>query len=166
MASLEGGFVGADSDAGPVGGLDGVGPGVSVFDEGADEFVDEVRVRASVSAALDEGEVSGIVDFGGHGELADRLGEEMSEIGDGDLFGDFGFGFLCGVEDVGFVFDEGPLETFLRAVDIEAFAVLSGGVVEESPDVAGDIGVLDMDVAGLDGELVAGFLLNVFADGA
>src|SRR5262249_31822868 len=47
-----------------------------------------------------------------------------------------------------------------------AFAVLSSRVVQETPDVAGDVGVLDLDVAGLDGEWVPRFLLQLLANRA
>src|SRR6185436_4951510 len=54
FAPLEGGLVGDDADAGPVGGEGGVGPGVAAGGEGGDELVDEVRMRAAVAAPLNE----------------------------------------------------------------------------------------------------------------
>ena len=53
--ALFGGLVGADADGGPVGGGLGVGPWVAVFDEGAEKFVNHMRMAAAVAAALDEG---------------------------------------------------------------------------------------------------------------
>ncbi|MEY3457074.1 MAG: hypothetical protein RL215_231 [Planctomycetota bacterium] len=44
FAAFEGGFVGAESDAGPVGAGDGVGAWVAIFEEGAQHFVSEVWV--------------------------------------------------------------------------------------------------------------------------
>ncbi|MEY3457075.1 MAG: hypothetical protein RL215_232 [Planctomycetota bacterium] len=108
----------------------------------------------------------GVVDFGGESEAADGFGEEVSVVGDGDFFGDFGFWFFGGVDDMGFMFHERPFEAFFGAVDIEAFAVLAGDIVEESPDMGGEVGVANFDMAGFDGEAVAGFLGDVIADGA
>ena len=75
-------------------------------------------------------------------------------------------GLLGGVHDMGLTLDQRPLEAFLGAVDIEAFAVLARGVEQEAPDVRADVGVLDLDVARLDGVLVAGLLGQILADGA
>ena len=67
MAALLGGLVGADAHAGPVCGGDGVWPWVPILDEGGGELVYHVRVGAAVTAALDEGEMVGVLD--GLGEL-------------------------------------------------------------------------------------------------
>ena len=156
--------MGADADAGPVCGGDGVWPGVAVLDEGGGELVHHVGVGAAVAAALDEGEVVGVLDA--LSELLNGFGEEVGVVGDFDLFGYLGLGTLGHVDDAGLVLDEGPLEAFLGAVDVDAFAVLAGDVVEEAPDVGGEVAVLELDVAGLDGELVAAFLGDVVADGS
>ena len=44
FATFECGFVGAKSDAGPVGGGDGIGPWFAIFEESAEHFVGEVWV--------------------------------------------------------------------------------------------------------------------------
>ena len=71
-----------DADAGPVGACDGIGPRVAVFNQRVDELVDQVRMRAAMSAALDERQVVGV--FDGLSEPADRFGEQVSVIGDAD----------------------------------------------------------------------------------
>src|SRR5688572_9102924 len=70
------------------------------------------------------------------------------------------------VEDVLLALDERPLEGLLRAVDVEALAVLAGRVVEEPPDVGRNVAAGDLDVAALDRELVTALLLDVLADRA
>ena len=154
----------ADAHAGPVGGGYGVWPWVPILHEGGGELVHHVGMGAAVSAALDEGEVVGVLD--GLGELLNGLGEKVGVVGDCDLLGNLGLGALGHVHDAGLVLDEGPLEAFLGAVYVDALAVLAGDVVEEAPDVGGEIAVLELDVAGLDGELVAAFLGDVVADGS
>ena len=52
LAALFCRLVGADADAGPVGAGHGVGPRVAVLDQGADELVDQVRMRAAVARRL------------------------------------------------------------------------------------------------------------------
>ncbi len=126
--------------------------------------MDHVGVRAAVSAALDEGEVVGVLD--GLGEFLNGLGEKVGVIGDCDLLGDFGLGALGHVHDAGLVLHEGPLEALLGAVYVDTLAILSCDVVEEAPDVGGEVAVLELDVAGLDGELVAAFLGDVVAHGS
>lgn len=126
--------------------------------------MDHVGVGAAVATALDEGEVIGVLD--GLGVLLNGLGKEVGVVGDCDLLGDFGLGALGHVHDAGLVLDEGPFEAFLGAVYVDALAVLAGDVVEEAPDVGGKIAVLELDVTGLDGELVAAFFGDVVADGS
>ena len=156
--------MGADAYAGPVGGGYGVWPWVAILDEGRGELVYHVRMGTAVTAALDEGEVVGVLD--GLGKLLNGLGEKVSVVGDCDLLGDFGLGALGHMHDAGLVLDEGPLEAFLGAVYVDALTVLAGDVVEEAPDMGGEIAVLELDVAGLDGELVAAFLGDVVAHGS
>ena len=94
--------MGAEADAGPVGGLFGVGIGVAVLNERGEKFVDEMRVRAAVTCTLGEtqmrffGEV--INAFGR--EAADRRGQKFGEIRDLDFLRNFGFRPFCGVKDV------------------------------------------------------------------
>jgi hypothetical protein len=66
----------------------------------------------------------------------------------------------------GFALDQRPLEALLRAVHVEALAILPGDVVQEPPDVGGDVGVLDLDVADSTANLLPDFFCDVLADGA
>ena len=54
LAALQGRGVGTDARHGPVGGPPGIGGGKTIFEDGLDELVREVGVRAAVTAALDE----------------------------------------------------------------------------------------------------------------
>ncbi len=85
----------------------------------------------------------------------------MGIVRDVHLFGDLGLGALSHVQDAWLAFDESPLETLLAAVHIDAFAVLAGDVIQKAPDVRGEVAVLNLDVAALDGELVAALLRDV-----
>jgi hypothetical protein len=60
--------------------------------------------------------------------------------------------------------DQSPLEALLRAVDVERFAVLPRRVEQEPPDMSGNVGVLDLDVARLDGIRIARFLGQPLVD--
>lgn len=44
LAALDSALVGADSDAGPVGARDRIGPRIAILNEGGSKFMDEVRV--------------------------------------------------------------------------------------------------------------------------
>ena len=57
LAALQRGLVGAEADAGPVGGLFGIWERIAILDERADDLVREVRMAAAVAAALDEAQV-------------------------------------------------------------------------------------------------------------
>ena len=151
--------MGADADAGPVGGGLRIGPRVAVLDEGAQEFVDHVRVTAAVAAALHKGEV--ICVLNGLREFLDRLGQEMGVIRNLHLFRNLRLGALGHVEDARLAFDEGPFKTLFAAVHINALAVLPGDVVQEAPNVRGDVAVLNLNVAALDGEFVTALLCDV-----
>ena len=48
----------ADANASPVGRLNGVGPGIAVFEQRANKLVDQVRMAAAVAAALNEAQVN------------------------------------------------------------------------------------------------------------
>ncbi len=96
-------------------------------------------------------------------EATDRLGEPMREIRDGYLLRNLRLGLLSRVDDVRFVLDERPLEAAIGTVDVEALAILPGDVVQEPPDVRGDVGVFHFDMARLNGELVAGLLRDIVA---
>ena len=65
--------MGADADAGPVGRGFGIWPWIAILDQCAQEFVNHVRMAATVASALHKGEVIGVLD--GLREFLDRLGQ-------------------------------------------------------------------------------------------
>ena len=85
----------------------------------------------------------------------------MREVGDVHLLGDLRLGPLGHVQDARFALDQRPLETLLAAIHVDALAVLAGNIVEEAPDMRGEVAVLNFDVATLDGKLVAALLRDV-----
>ena len=115
-----------NAGASPIGGLDRIGEGVALLHQGLDELVGEVGVRTTVPSALREGTVllAFAVDTLGR-EATNGLGQQVGEVRHLDVFGNLGLGLLGRVEDGVFAFDQGPLEGFLAAEDIEALAVLA-----------------------------------------
>ena len=112
--------MGAQADHGPVGRGRGVGQGGPLSLDGAQEGVDQVRMRPAVAAALEEREVLGVLDGRRLGEPADRLGQEVGIVRHLDPLGDLGlgermFGRALGVDDRVFVLDLLPLEALLAA---------------------------------------------------
>ena len=146
--------MGAEADAGPVGGLHGVDGALAALDERGEELVGEVRMGAAVAGALGEAEVRFLAEIVDalRREWADAGGQALGVVGHRDFFRNLVLGELRGVEDVRFAFDERPFEGFFGAVDVDAFAVLTRGVEEGADDAGGEIGVLELDVGGLDGE--------------
>jgi len=135
----------------------GVGEGGAVALDGAQPGVDEVRVRAAVSAALDEREVRLALDVV-HAlgrEPSDRLGEEPGEIGHGDARGDLGLGLAQGVDDGLLALDLLQLEALLAAVGVEALAVLPGRVEQAASHLGADVAVLEFERGRLDRERAA-----------
>ena len=63
--------MGADADGSPVGGGLGIRPWIAILDQCAQEFVNHVRMAATVASALHKGEVIGVLD--GLREFLDRL---------------------------------------------------------------------------------------------
>ena len=115
--------MGADAYASPVGGGLGIRPWVAVLDEGAQEFVDHVRVAAAVAASLHEGEVIGVLN--GLREFLDRLGQQVGVVGDLHLLRNLRLGTLSYVQDARLALDEGPFKTLFAAVHVDALAVLT-----------------------------------------
>ena len=140
LAALLGALMGADAYAGPVGRRLGVGPRVAVFDQRVQKFIDHVRVTAAVAAALHKGEVVSVLNA--LGEFLDRLGQQMREVGHLDSLGNLRLGPLGHVQDVRVVLCERPFKTLLGAVNVDAFAVLPRDVVQETPDVGGEVAIL------------------------
>ena len=89
-----------------------------------------------------------------------RLGQEVGVVGHLDPPGDLGLGErvlgrALGVDDRIFALDLLPLEALLAAGGVEALAVLPGGVEQAAGDLGDDVGVLDRERGGLDGERAA-----------
>ena len=77
--------MGAQPDAGPVGGAAGVGKWWPVLLDGRDELVDHMGVRAAVAGSLGEAQVGvrGQVVDAFRRKPPDRLGQQIGEIGGG-----------------------------------------------------------------------------------
>jgi hypothetical protein len=171
FSSVHGRFVGAEADHGPVGRGGGVGQGGAVALERAQERMHQVGVRASVTAALKEREVVGILNGGRLGEPADGLRQEMGKVGHFHALGDLGFRMrmfrgALGVDDGVFALDLLPFEALLAAGGVEAFAILAGDVEEAAGDLGDDVGVVDRERGRFDGERAAVAALEVFANPA
>ena len=158
----------AEADAGPVRGLDGVGPGVAIFDKGVDEFVGEVRMRSAVACPLREAEMrffAEVVNALG-GEMANLFRQQFREVGRRNELGNFAFGEFRAMHDERFVFDERPFDGNFGAVNIDAFAILARCVEERAIDARGDVGVFEFDVRAFDGVRRIVFADEFRADGA
>src|SRR2546422_667706 len=141
-APSEGRLVRAEADAGPVGGLLRVRKRIAIFGKSADELMHQVRVRTAVPCALGEAEMrflGQIIDALG-GEPANGFGQQFRVIGHFDLPGNFRFRQFGRVQHVRLMLDERPLERFFGAIDINAFAILPGGVEERAIDARAQIG--------------------------
>ena len=101
------GLVCEDARAGPVGGLARVRERLALGEERLDELVGEVRVGATVAAALREGQVvfAFTVDALGR-EALDLLREAVGVVGHLDLLRDLRLGLLGRVEDGLFAFGD------------------------------------------------------------
>src|SRR5581483_2811048 len=128
-------------------------------------------MRAAVTAALEEGEMLGVLDGRGLGEAADRLGQQVSEVGDLDAPGDLRlwqrlFRSALGVNDRLFLFYLLPLEALLRAGDVEALAVLAGDVEQTARDLGDHVAAGDLERRRLDRERAVVTLDQLLADAA
>jgi hypothetical protein len=96
-AALEGGFVGAEADAGPVGGLPGVREGIAVLDQGREEFVGQMGMAAAMAGSLGEAQVGLLAEVihALGGERADALGQALGVVGALTGLGILGSGFLA-----------------------------------------------------------------------
>ena len=63
LAALFGRLMGTDADAGPVGRLPGIGPGVAIFKKGAQKFMYHVWMRPAMSSALKKRQVPGVMNL-------------------------------------------------------------------------------------------------------
>ena len=82
----------ADPRQRPVGRLRRVADRLPTVTDRRNEFVDEVRMRTAVTAALNERQMFGVLD--GSRKLPDRLRQQVSEVGNLDLLGDLRLGLL------------------------------------------------------------------------
>jgi hypothetical protein len=161
----------AEAHHGPVGRGGGVGQGGAVAFHRAQEGVDQVGMRAAVTAALEEREVLGILNRGRLGEPTDGLRQQTGVVGHLHSLGDFRFRqrVLCaalGVNDGVFTLDLLPFEALLAAGGVEAFAILAGDVEEAAGDFGDDVGVPDRERGGFDGEGAAVAANEFFANPA
>lgn len=148
LSALHRGFVGADPGAGPVDGLVDVREGRPVFNDARDEFVDEVWVRATVSAALREGEVRVLFvvnAFGG--EALNFFREQAGVIGDRDFFRR-----LAAVKDRLLILHERPLKRGLAAVDVDTLDVLARGFKQRARDFERELLIADLEERTFDRE--------------
>ena len=118
-----------------------------------DELVRQVRVRAAVAAALREREVifPFTIDALGR-EALDLLREAMRIVRHFDFLRNLWLGLFRRVDYRLFAFDERPLEGFFRTVDIDRFAILASGIEERADDARRHVGLVELDMRGLDGE--------------
>ena len=73
-AVVHGGFMSADAGGGPIGGGEDIDGGAAVFDDAADEFMDEMRMGAVVAAGnFKRRRWIQIVVFAGTGERSNLL---------------------------------------------------------------------------------------------
>src|ERR1035438_3605425 len=106
-------------------------------------------MRAAVPAALHERQVvllAGVVHALGR-EAADRLGQQVGIVWHLDALRDLRLRLFRGVQYRLLAFDERPFERLLRAVDIDALAVLPGDVEERADDAGAQVGVAKLDMA-------------------
>ena len=106
--------MGAEADAGPIGGLLRVRERLAIVHERRQELVHEVWMRAAVACALGEAQMRflrNIINAPGR-ETADRSGEEFSVIWNLDSLRDLRLGQFRRVQDMRLVLDQGPFERF------------------------------------------------------
>ena len=120
-------------------------------------------MRSAVTRALNKGKMLGILYL-----LCIRpnlLRQKTCKIRNRNAGGDFRLRFLCGVQHVLLSLDQSPFKTFLRSVNIEALAILPGGVKQKPPDMRGDIRILNFDMTRLDRKPVPRLLRERLVDG-
>ena len=99
--------------------------------------MNQVRMRATMSAALEERQMLGVVNFLGQSEFPYRFGKKVGEVWNLDLRWNVRFRLLGRMNHVWLIVNKRPLETLLRSVHVEAFPILPGDIVETAPDVRG-----------------------------
>lgn len=161
--------MGEDSAEGDVGRLDLVRVAFAVASKQFDELVDEVRVRAAVAGALGKTQML----FSAFTAINTALGErrdfgrqQVTEVRAGDFLRDFGFRLFGGVDHEGAMLDERPFDRLLRAIDLDAFAILTRDIKQRAIHLGTEIAVFEADVGSLDskGRPVAG--VHFLTDGS
>ena len=160
--------MGAETHAGPVGGLGSVREGLAPFGEGIGKLVGQMRVAAAVAAALGEAEMGLLAEVVNalRREALDGLRQALGEVGSLDQFRDLVLDHFGAVQDQGLMLNERPFDGGLVAIDVEALTILTCGVKQAADDAGADIGAFEFDVRGLDGEGGAVALLQLFAHSA
>lgn len=72
-------------------------------------------------------------------EGSNFYGKSAGEVGDFNLLWYFWLRQLCRVNHVRLTLNERPFEGLLRSVDVETLAILSGGVIQKTPNMSGDV---------------------------
>src|SRR6185369_17791482 len=113
----------------------------------------------------------GVLDGGRLGEALDRLRQQVCEVGDGDALRYLRFGQrlrrgASRVDDRLFPLDLLPLERLLRAVDVEALAVLPRGREQTARHLRGDVRISKLERGGFNRERTAVLRNQVLLDTA
>ena len=95
------------------------------------------------------------MNFRRKGEPSNGLGKQVRKIWNRYLAGDFRLGLFSSVNDMWLMLNQAPFKAFLGAIYIKTLPVLPCCIVQEPPDMACNIRVLDFDMAGFNSELVA-----------
>src|SRR5665213_2494254 len=114
--------------------------------------MNQMRMRSSMPASLEEAEMIGVLNRGGMGESSDSFGQSARVIRHLHTMRYLRLGLADLVDDGFFDFDFLPLEASFAAVDVEAFAVLPGGVEQAPRHHGGNVAVLHRGRGALDGE--------------
>src|SRR6185503_2684035 len=85
-------------------------------------------------------------------EALDGFGQAPGEIGRLHRLWNLRFALLGRVQDERLVLDQRPFNGPLRAVHVDALAILARGVEQAADDAGIDVGALELDVRRLDGE--------------
>src|SRR5688572_25149314 len=83
-------------------------------------------------------------------EGADRLGQQVGEVGDLDALGNLVLRLLRGVQHRLLPLDERPLEGLLGTEDVDTLAILARDIEQRAIDASGDIAAAELDVTALD----------------
>ena len=122
---------------GPIHGRLGVWKGRFLTETGPEEVVGQMRVGTTVTAALDERQVLGVLDHSG--ELLDGLRQSMGIVRDVHTPRDLRLRQAACVNNRQLTFHLLPLEALLATVDVKALAVLPGYIPQAASYFRNDI---------------------------